>query len=109
MKKINYIILVIIGAILIISGIYIYTNNFTRTNNETSKETNITDKNISKALTILENLNTDASFKFLKRLSKNEYKFLDKKNSTANEKIYYIINIETETYEIETEARREIS
>ena len=30
-------------------------------------------------------------------------------NSTTNEKIYYIINIETENYQIETETKREIS
>lgn len=110
MKKRKYIIIMIIGIILITAGICIYSINYTKIDNKNNQETNTSDENnISKALTILENLNLDTTFEYSEKISENEYKFLDQKNSTTNEKIYYIINIETENYQIETETKREIS
>ncbi len=106
MKQKYYIIIMTIGIILIIVGICIFSINYPKTS---SKKINTSDNNISKAQTILESLIVDTTFKYSEKVSEYEYKFLDEKNSTNTERIYYIINIETEIYQIEIETEREIS
>lgn len=106
MKTKTYIIIMIIGISLIISGISISYINY---NNQNLKTTNISNKyNRNNALKFLENLNLDITFKYEEKINESEYKFLDETNSTDNEKIYYIVNLKTQNYQVEIKTEREI-